>query len=177
MAQNQFWWYCSTDMNYYYADGKKIELEADNEHVAIDQMAAEAAGLSGSDIGIGASSLRSGVVLSEKSSLGVATLDALHRAGALHPVFRRDRAVLVALPEIRVEYDDPAQRDAVKQLLASELHGASVSDETEDRLTLKPQSGDARDALKIANEIFERAHPASSSVRFMQFVPKPGVKR
>ena len=163
--------------NYYYAGGRKIELEADDEHVAVDQEVAEAAGLTGSAIGGGLPGIRSGIVLSEKSSLGDHVLNALHGAGALRPVFRHDQAVLVALPEVRVEYDDLTQRNAVKKLLASDFHDAAISEETDDRLTLKPRSGDARDALKMANEIFEHAHPAASSVRFVQFIPKPGVRR
>jgi len=163
--------------NYYYAGGRKIELEADDEHVAVDRAVAEAAGLTGSAIGGGLPDLRSGVVLSEKSSLSDKVLNALHGAGALRPVFRHDQAVLVALPEVRVEYDDLTQRNAVKKLVASDFHDAAITEETEDRLILKPRSGDARDALKMANEIFEHAHPAASSVRFVQFIPKPGVKR
>jgi len=163
--------------NYYYAGGRKIELETDDEHVAVDRAVAEAAGLTASAIGGGLPDLRGGVALSKKSSLGDKVLDALHGASALRPVFRHDQAVLVALPEVRVEYDDLTQRNAVKKLLASDFHDAAITEETEDRLILKPRSGDARDALKMANEIFERAHPAASSVRFVQFIPKPGVKR
>lgn len=163
--------------NYYYGGGRKIELEADDEHVAVDRAVAEAAGLTGSAIGGGVPDLRSGVVLSEKSALGDKVLDALHGAGALRPVFRHDKAVLVALPEVRVEYDDLTQRNAVKKLLARDFHNAAISEETEDRLIVKPRSGDARDALTMANEIYEQAHPAASSVRFVQFIPKPGVKR
>ena len=163
--------------NYYYAGGKKIELHADDEHVSVDRAIAEAAGLASSSIDGGLPDLRSGVVLSEKSSLGHKVLDALHGARALRPVFRRDQAVLVALPEIRVEYDDLTQRNAVKKLLASDFHDAAITEETDDQMTLTPRSGDARDALKMANEIFELAHPAASSVRFVQFMPKPGVIR
>ena len=163
--------------NYYYAGGRKIELKADDEHVAVDRAVAEAAGLTGSEVSGGVPDLRSGVVLSEKSSLGDKVLDALHGAGALRPVFRHDQAVLVALPEVRVEYDNLTQRNAVKKLLASNFRDAAISEETEDRLILKPRSGDARDALKMANKIFELAHPAASSVRFVQFIPKPGVRR
>lgn len=163
--------------DYYYAGGRKIQLEADDEHVAVDRAVAESAGLSGSALGSGSPDLRSGLVLSQRSSLGDKAFDALLGAGALRPVYRHDQAVLVALPEVRVEYDDPTQRNAVKKLLASDFHDAAISEETDDRLVLKPRSGDARDALRMANEIYEHAHPAASSVRFVQFMPKPGVKR
>jgi hypothetical protein len=165
--------------NYYYVSGRKVELEIDDEHVAVDRAVAQAAGLTGVGGGGGGGmpDLRSGVVLSVKSSLDDKVLEALQGAGALRPVFRHDQAVLVALPEVRVEYDDLTQRNAVKKLLASNFHDAAISEETSDRLTLKPRSGDAHDALKMANEIFEHAHPAASSVRFVQFIPKPSVRR
>ncbi|WP_258187292.1 hypothetical protein [Variovorax sp. WS11] len=42
---------------------------------------------------------------------------------------------------------------------------------------LKPASGRSTDALKAANEIYEQAHPAASSVRFLQFLARPDPKR
>jgi len=163
--------------NYYYVGGRKIELELDDEHVAVNRAVAEAAGLTGRAIGSGLPDLRSGVMLSVKSSLGDNLLEALHIAGALLPVFRHDQAVLVALPEVRVEYDDLTQRNAVKKLLASDFRDAAISEETDDRLTVNLRSGNAQDALTMANEIFEHAHPAASSVRFVQFIPTPSVRR
>lgn len=167
--------------NYYYAGGKKVALEADEDHVAIDRAVADAAGLGSGAPGGYPPDLRSGVVLSDRSSLGEKALAALRKAGALRPVFRREQAVLVALPEVRVEYDNSTQHNAVKDwvagLSAKGRHDVAISDETDDHLTLKLGSGDAQDALNLANAIFEHAHPAASSVRFVQFVPKPGVKR
>ncbi|HQR12520.1 MAG TPA: hypothetical protein PLW68_14440 [Casimicrobiaceae bacterium] len=167
--------------NYYYAGGRKIALDADPDHVAIDHAAAEAAGL-GSGVPSGyPPDLRSGIVLSDRSSLGEKALADLRDAGALRPVFRRDQATLVALPEVRVEFDNPAQCSAVKDMVAGlnakGRHDVAIDDETDDHLTLKLASGNALDALNLANTIYEHAHPAASSVRFVQFVPKPGVKR
>jgi hypothetical protein len=164
---------------YYYAAGRKVELEQDEEHVAVDQKAAEAAGLGAAvkSASAGAPRLPGGVVLAARSALDEGRLASLRRAGALYPVYRRDRAVVVALPEVRVEFDDPTQRRAVMDMIAERPQDVNIEEDSQDRLVLRPSSGKGDDALRMANEIYERAHPAAASVRFVQFVPKPETYR
>jgi hypothetical protein len=161
--------------SYYYAGGRKLALERDHEFVALDQAAAASSGvdvkaLAGSE---GARRGAAGVLLVRSACLDARQLHDLRKAGALLPVFRRDRAILVALPEVRVEFDDAKERKAVKALLAGKADGVSVTQDDSDLLVLRPSSGDADDALTLANQIHEDAGPAASSVRFIQFVPKP----
>jgi hypothetical protein len=163
----------------YYAGDRKIELDRAEDYVAVDQKAAKSAGLEKQVATAGGDAPRQGggVVLMQRSALSEKTLTALHDAGALQPVYRRDPAVMVALPEVRVEFDTPEQRRAVTADLAddSELP-PSVSESTDIGLTVRPTSGDGADALKIANKIHESGHAAAASVRFIQFVPKPMVR-
>ena len=164
---------------YYYAGGRKIELEPDDEHVAVDQKIASEAGL-GAEVeraASGAPRLPGGVVLASRAALGEVRLNQFRRAGALRPVYRRDQAVVVALPEVRVEFDDPSQRGAVMDVLANGSHDATIDEDREDGMVLRPRSGSGDDALKIANDIYERVRPAAASVRFVQFVPKPSTYR
>jgi hypothetical protein len=165
---------------YYYAGGRKIELERDDEHVAVDQKAAESAGVDARSAVAGAAPARGGggVVLAERAALAPKTLAALRKAGALQPVYKRERAIVVALPEVRIEFDDARQRRAVKTCL-SRGDGPKhvVVEETNEWIVVRPLSGNGKDALAIANDVYEKAHPAASSVRFLQFVPKPGVSR
>lgn len=165
--------------SYYYAGGKKVALEPDSEHVAVNQAAAEAAGLDMGDLSSpgGATRLGAGVVLAQRSGVNAQALARLKKAHALLPVFRKDRAILVALPEVRVEFDNPSQRKAVMAVLSGALDNLTIAEDEKDRLVLRSKSGDAAEALVAANEIFERAHPAASSVRFVQFVPRPEVSR
>jgi hypothetical protein len=51
-----------------------------------------------------------------------------------------------------------------------------ISQSTDYSMIVQPVSGKGDDALKIANEIQERGHPAAASVRFIQFVPKRKVR-
>jgi len=161
---------------YYYAGGQKVDLEPDEEHVAVDQAAAKEAGLDA----IGADSstaMRAGAgfLVTLRSSLTPAILQLLQEAGALQPVYRRDKAVVVAMPEVRVEFDTPDQRRKVMKFLSPNASDVSVTEDTKDRLVLRPVSGHGEDALNLANSIQEHANPAAASVRFVQFVPKPGT--
>jgi hypothetical protein len=164
---------------YYYAGGRKVQLQNENDLVAVDRKAAERAGLDGrlNPASEGVARLASGIVLLPRTSLGDDTIASLRDAGALQPVYRHDRAVVVALPEVRVEFETPAQRRAVLDLLSkSRVQPHDISESTDDRLVVRLTSGDGGDALKMANQIYERAHPAAASVRFIQFVPKPALR-
>ena len=164
---------------YYYASGRRIELDSDDEHVAVDRGAAKRAGL---DEHLPADTKAAGanppVVVAPRSELDAATLASLRKAGAIQSVYRRDRAVMVPLPEVRVEFDSAEQRKAVLRLLAEgDLPQHTIKESSDDRLVIAPASGLGDDALKIANEIYERTKPAAASARFVQIVPKPTARR
>ena len=92
-------------------------------------------------------------------------------------MYRKDRAVVVPLPEARIEFDSPAQRRAVREVLANcSSPECAIIEDTSNRIVVRLLSGSGSDALKLANRIYERAHPAAASVRFIQFVPKPDVR-
>src|SRR6188508_1401530 len=161
---------------YYYAGGRRIELELDEHYVAVDEKAADAAGVSMEAGSATARRLPGGVTVSPRSGLSEAGLERLSQAGALRPVYRRDRSVLVPLPEIRVEYDNARQRAAVKAAIPQAPCEAEVTDESANGLVLRPTSGRSDDALTLANYIYEQAHPAAATVRFVQFVPRADVQ-
>lgn len=164
-------------MTYYYAGGKKIELETDDDHIAIDRAAAPASLIEELIGGTKAArELPGGVVVAPRASISASELAALRAAGALRPVFRRDRAMLVALSEVRVEVDTVHQHDAVKTFLSTSKYDVIVAEESDSQFVLTPVSGSPVDALNAANAIYEQAHPAASSVRFVQYVPRPKLK-
>ena len=84
---------------------------------------------------------------------------------------------MVPLPEIRVEVDNPAERKAVMRALDGAPHQVEVASESDDGFVLAPVSGTSDDAIDVANYVYETAHPAAASVRFVQFVPRPSVTR
>lgn len=158
---------------YYYANGKRVPIEEDETQVAVDLRLADAAGLKTVLEGLKGPQLPGGVVLASRSALDVEGLERLREVGALRPVYRHDRAVMVALPEIRVEVDDERQRQAVLDSIDHSPHPVEISEQGKDRLLLRPTSGSGDDALDVANFVFEQAHPAASSIRFVQVVPRP----
>lgn len=174
MACNAIRLYACHMSTYYYASGQKVELEPDEEHVAVDQAAAKEAGLDkvSADFGT-AVRAGAGFLVTLRSSLTPDIIQRLQEAGALQPVYRRDKAVVVAMPEVRVEFDTPDQRRKVMRFLSPNASDVSVTEDTTERLVLRPVSGHGEDALNLANRIQEHAKPAAASVRFVQFVPKP----
>lgn len=160
---------------YYYAGGQRITLEEDDAHVAVDEHRAVAAGLGASTGDANARRLPGGVVVAERECVSAAHLADLRDAGALRPVFRHGRALMVALPEIRVEFDSAVEQHAVHEALAHVPHAVVVESESADRLVLAPRSGGSDDALDVANYLYEHARPAASAVRFIQVMPRPGV--
>jgi len=158
---------------YFYAGGQRVPLERDEDQVAIEEDAAVRAGLGpllerGS---AGARRLPGGVLLLQRSKIDAATLAKLQ--GRIRPVYRHGAAMIVPLPEIRVEMDDERQASAVKEAIDSAPHPVDVAETSARRVLLKPRSGSSEDALDIANHMFERARPAAASVRLVQFVPRP----
>jgi hypothetical protein len=163
----------------YYAGGRKVELDRDEEYVAVVQEAAHRAGLDAQVETASKDSPRrgGGVVLAERSALGEKTIASLSDAGALQPVYRNNQAVMVALPEVRIEFDTAEQRNAVMDVLSDrDTLPHTISHNTDSGMVVEPVSGKGDDALKIANEVQERGHPAAASVRFIQFVPKPKIR-
>jgi hypothetical protein len=136
-------------------------------------MAAGMGGPSAAFAARGARRLPGGVLLVERSSLPAPLLAALRRATALLPVYRRGGAIVVPLPEIRIEIDDERQRTAVMEALASAPHEVRVIESAQDRILVAPASGRSEDAIDVANHLHETAHPAAASVRFLQVVPRP----
>jgi hypothetical protein len=90
------------------------------------------------------------------------------------PVYEaEDGSTLAVLPEVRVECADPAVLDAV----AASLSGATVTDRSEERLVIRPDSGRGEDALAIANRVHEGFAVDVAQARFRRVVPRPGVER
>jgi len=164
--------------DYYYAGGMRVELLEDHEHVCVDPGRDSSAWPDAlADVVANARQQPGGIAVVPRSVLGDDALTALAAAGALRPVFRHGSALMVALPEVRVALDNAQQRASVEALLADAACPMVVTAASPDGLVLKPASGRASDALQMANRIYERAHPAASSVRFLQFVPKPDTGR
>src|SRR5687767_11193798 len=153
--------------SYYWASGAKVRLLA-SDQVVLDLDSSKA---SPADV----DSLRAQGVALTRSLLMVprtaATQAVTGSAGTVHPVFRTEDGSLVAvLPEVRVEAE-PGALDRV----ARSVTGAHVTERTDERLTLVPDSGSGDDALRLANELTEAGEVEVSQARFMRVVARPGA--
>lgn len=159
---------------YYWAGGRKIALHASSD-VVIDVTSAAGDQLAGSRL----DSLREKGRSLTASLLLVAETDATAALGetsssvaGVHPVYRSDDgALVVVLPEVRVESSDPGRLAA----LGSSVTAANVKERSEERLVLEPVSGRGADALRLANSLAESQAAETTSARFLRVVPRPGV--
>ena len=159
---------------HFYAGGERHTLEPAADWVAIDTRAAAAAGLSGAVAGLPVvSRLPGGILLVSRSACADELYSRIDAASALRQAYRTGRAIVVPMPEVRVEFESGQQADALRALGESKVP-ADITDSASDRLTLRPRSGKGEDALDLANYIYEHARPSASSVRMLQIVPKPG---
>src|SRR5688572_19268632 len=136
---------------YYYAGGKRVDLAP-----AADLVAVPAGGTS--------------VRVLKKDELGAAA----GAAKSLYPVFRAHGAVMVALPEVRVEESRPAQWAKIDKWLEAHRDRVEVVSRDDDRVVLRPVSGSGEDALAIANELNEQVGPEMAQANFQRIVPRPG---
>lgn len=163
--------------SYYYAGGKRVALQPAADLVAIDdaRLTERLPDLKASDAALrSGQSLRGGIRLVQRDALAPASLARLQGAGVTQPVFRKGGAVMIALPEIRIE-DAAAQKlAAVRKFAASKKQ--SITDDADGRLTIQVRSTDGGDALALANDLVEHLKVASATPRFLRIVPGPVVR-
>lgn len=170
--------YTDAMAGFYYADGEKVRLEAEDTLVALNRAGAERAGFGKQIAGALAAARRlpGGVHLTERALLTADVLSSLREAGAIQPVYRHGRALLVPMPEVRIEFA-AAQRGAVLDALAHPPSPVAVEEQSDGRIVLRVNSGNGDDAIEVANYVYEQARPAMSAARLIQVVSRPGADR
>jgi len=161
--------------HYYYASGKPVRLTPDGEWVAVDARGSDAAGAAGDLAALPSDASRplcGDLVLVRRKALSTRQFDALVRQGAIHPVFRAEGAMLVALPEVRVEDSSPERRRAVHRWLRQHAGDTEIVEDQGDRIVLRPASGCGQDALALANHLTEQVGPEMAQPRFLRIVDR-----
>ena len=163
---------------FYDADGEKVRIEAEETLVALIRAGAERAGFGQQIAGAlaAARKLPGGVHLTERALLATDVLSSLREAGAIQPVYRHGRTLLVPMPEVRIEFQ-AEQRRAVLDAVAHTPRPVEVEEQSEVRIVLRVESGSGDDAIDVANYVYEQARPAMSAARLIQVVPRPGAGR
>ena len=162
---------------YFYAGGERHELALVDGKLAVDTRGAFEAGVGDAIQSVAASSrLPGGLTIVDRDTLNADVRAQLESARLLHPVYSSGRALVVLLPEVRVEFDANQEAATMNAVRTSPVE-AEITGSTAERLSLRPRSGRGGDALDLANYIYENAHPAASSVRMLQVVPKPALNK
>ena len=163
-------------MPYFYAAGKRVTLTIESSLWALDTEALAIAVIADpirQQILANARILRGKYVLARVPSAALASLRAVR---ALQTVYRAADAVLVALPEVRVEERRPEKLRRLRAWLDSRRQRIEVSETEGGRLTLRPASGDAVEALEIANALQEEITPELAETRFIRTIQSPDLK-
>jgi hypothetical protein len=168
-------------VNYYYADHERIELTPAEDLLAIEERSWAVAQVPApirQAVEKAARRITSEVRLLERSSLeNPKVVGTLENAGVLQPVYRSQGAILVVLPEIRVEETRLARQQQLRAWLKSHAADMFVEDKNAGRLTLRPVSGDGGDALALANALAEEVGPEMVQARFVRITPRPSATR
>jgi porphobilinogen deaminase len=102
-------------------------------------------------------------------------LDALTRVGAAHPVFQSQGAILIALPEVRVEESSSQRRRALLRWIREHAEVAEIVDNTGEKIALRPTSGQGADAITLANQLVEQIGPELAQPRFLRVIEHFGA--
>jgi ubiquinone biosynthesis protein UbiJ len=156
---------------YYWAGGRKIHLEpAGDVVVDMDSEAAGQAASTARSLRAGGRALTGSMVMVSRAAAEEALGEAAASAPGVHPVYRaQDDTLIAVLPEVRVEGDARSLQEIERALGA-----AHVTERTDERLVLAPDSGRGEDALALANRIAERGGADVAQARFIRVVARPG---
>jgi hypothetical protein len=161
--------------NYYYASGKPVRLTPDKEWVAVDVRRSEASGAGQNFEALVrevSRPLRGDLVLLRRDALSSRQLDTLAKRAAIQPVFRAEGAMLVALPEVRLEEPSLERREAIHRWLRQHASDAEIVEDRGDRIVVRPTSGCGQDALALANQLTEEIGPEMAQPRFLRVVDR-----
>ena len=159
--------------HYYYASGQVVDLTFDDNWLALDTGKLKASGLSArlqTSLLKGSRPLRGDLVLIKRDPFSTEQIDELIAGGAAHPVFRAGDALLVALPEVRVEESSAHGKRALRRWILQHGDRAEVVEDDGEKLLLRPTSGQGLDAITLANHLTEQVGPEMAQARFLRVV-------
>jgi hypothetical protein len=163
---------------YYWASGNKVRLTR-SEQVALDIPRAERSQLAATELAAirrrGRSISESLLILDEKQ-IDTDERAQLEAASALQPVYRSaDGTLIIVLPEVRVEIEDPKRRRSLIDRYSGGDLGLELEEAKPGRFVITLGTGTGTDALHLSNELVETFHPDLAQARFVRLTSRPGV--
>lgn len=165
----------STGDAYYWAGGEKVVLHATDE-VCLDLDASPLRGLDAAvqkDLRAKGRPLTGALWVVDRPEAEAVLGKAIDSDAGVHPVYRAEGALVVVLPEVRLEGEDESRLAE----LVNAVSGAHVAEHTQGRVVAVPDSGRGEDALAIANELAESPETELAQARFLRVVPRPDLSR
>ena len=162
---------------YYYASGQPVDLTLDEQWLALDTRKYQAAGTSPRLQAVlkkDARPLRGDLILVKRQAIPAKELDALTLHGAVHPVFRAEGAILIALPEVRVEESSAQRQRALHRWIRQHGDEAELVEDNGAQILLRPTSGHGVDAIALANHLTEQIAPEMAQPRFLRVIEHLG---
>jgi len=163
---------------YYYASGHPVHLTLDEEWVALDRRQLSRLGTAPrvqAALLKGSRPLRGDLILVKRAAIPPDQLDDFKGNVAAQPVFRAEGAILIALPEVRVEEPSRQGQRALRRWLREHGDLAQVVEDAGEKIVLKPTSGRGLDAITLANQLTEQIGPEMAQPRFLRVVEHFGA--
>jgi len=158
---------------YYYASGQPVDLTLDADWLAVDTRKFKDAATSPrlqATLRKESRPLRGDLILVKRQAIPAKQLDALTLHGAVHPVFRAEGAMMIALPEVRVEESSTQLQRALHRWIRQHGDLAELVEDNGTQMLLRPTSGHGVDAIALANHLTEQIGPEMAQARFLRVV-------
>jgi len=169
----------ATRSTYYYAGGEKVPLRPVTEIVAFGPPATshELPNELREHLEKTCEPVMEGISVVPVEQLGDQLLPMINEELTTYPVYAGEaNGMLVALPEVRIEYADAESADKLEAWLVKNADRVTVVRRNDQQLVLRPRSGKGEDALKVANDIHRKIHPLMSQPRFLRIVERPDLR-
>ncbi len=162
---------------YYYASGRRIPLTPAKEWLVIDaqHLPTDVPETVQAELQHEAQWLSADIQMVRRAALSPDTIAFLQQADAMGSVFRAAGALVVVLPEVRVEEHRPAQQERLLEWLEQNSQEARISRQNTRGMVLTPTSGHGMDAVTLANRLTEEIAPEMAQAHFLRIVPQSSI--
>lgn len=166
----------SKKQEYYYAANTRVPLERLNDYLAVDvdQLPQGGAKLA-NELRQNGTALRHGVFLARRSDITAELLPQLEHTSAERPVYQHENALIVVLPEVRVESSSEDKQQDVQSWAKKNESSAKLVTNRRGQMVIEPVSGCGEDALVLANQLHEELGVEMAQPRMLRIVKSPSV--
>lgn len=160
--------------SFYITGGNRIELEHADDLVAIDRQRIEAMHTD-RFLSKSGRQISQGIEILTNEEIDETTMLELKNHRVIRSVYRSSGAILVLLPEIRMESENAHRLDEIAEELNAKLIGMVEASPGRIRWIINDEH--ATNTLRLANQLIERFPEVSITPRFLRIVDRPNITR